>query len=236
MKLNKIIDIVNEEFGVDIRENKRNLQNMYALKTYVHLARENTCNGLVEIGERVNRSHSNIFHHLNEKGNILELIKFNKDLAEKFYNCESKLKKMEAKTMKVKIKKTHPDAVIPSYAKEGDAGLDLTAVSKEQIDNEHIKYGFGIAMEIPKGHVGLIFPRSSCYKRRQLLSNAVAVIDSGYRGEISAVMIGTTEKSYDVGDRIAQIIILPYPQIEFEEVEELSDSERGTGGYGSTGK
>lgn len=236
MKLNKIINIVNEEFDVDIRENKRNLQNMYALKTYVHLARENTYYVFEEIGKRVNRGYPTIMHHLNGKGNILELIKINKDLAEKFNNCESKLKNMEVKTMKVKIKKTHPDAVIPSYAREGDAGLDLTAISKERIDLEHIKYGFGIAMEIPKGHVGLIFPRSSCYKRKQLLSNAVGVIDSGYRGEISAVMIGTTDESYNVGDRIAQIIILPYPQIEFEEVEELSDSERGAGGYGSTGK
>lgn len=236
MKLNKIIDIVNEEFDVDITSNKRNLQNMYALKTYVHLARENTYYVFEEIGKRVNRSYSNIMHHLNGKGNIIELIKINKDLAEKFNNCESKVKDMNVKKMKVKIKKMHPDAVIPAYAKDGDAGMDLTAISKEQIDNEHIKYGFGIAMEIPKGYVGLIFPRSSCYKRKQLLSNAVGVIDSGYRGEISAVMIGTTDESYNVGDRIAQIIILPYPQIEFKEVEELSESERGTGGYGSTGK
>lgn len=140
------------------------------------------------------------------------------------------------KKLKIKIKKLSSGSKIPKYATKGDAGLDLTAVSKEHIDNEHIKYGFGVAMEIPKGHVGLIFPRSSCYKRRQLLSNAVGVIDSGYRGEISAVMIGTTDESYNVGDRIAQIIILPYPQIEFEEVEELSQTERGTGGYGSTGK
>lgn len=231
MKLNKIIDIVNEEFDVDIRENKRNLQNIKALKTYVYLARNNTNFVFAEIGKRVNRSFCSMMYHLNGDLNITELIKYDKDLAEKFNNCERKLK-----DMKVKIKKTHKDAVIPSYAKDGDAGLDLTAVSKEQIDNEHIKYGFGIAMEIPKGHVGLIFPRSSCYKRRQLLSNAVGVIDSGYRGEISAVMIGTTDESYDVRDRIAQMIILPYLQIEFEEVDELSDSERGTGGYGSTGK
>lgn len=138
--------------------------------------------------------------------------------------------------MKIKIERLNSDAVIPKYAKEGDAGMDLTAVSKEWIDNEHIKYGFGIAMEIPKGYVGLVFPRSSCYKQRQVLSNAVGVIDSGYRGEISAVMIGTSEKSYDVGDRIAQILILPYPQIEFEEVDYLSTSDRGTGGFGSTGK
>ena len=137
--------------------------------------------------------------------------------------------------IKVKIKKLSPDAVFPKYSLDGDAGMDLTAVSKEQLDQEHIKYGFGIAMEIPRGYVGLIFPRSSCYKRKQLLSNAVGVVDSGYRGEISAVMIGTTETSYNVGDRVAQIIILPYPQIEFEETNELETTIRGNGGYGSTG-
>lgn len=138
--------------------------------------------------------------------------------------------------MKVKIKKLHDKAIIPSYAKEGDAGMDLTAISKDQIDQEHIKYGFGIAMEIPKGHMGLVFPRSSCYKQRQIMSNCVGVIDSGYRGEISAVMIGTTQTIYNVGDRVAQIIIIPYPEIEFEESEELSETERSNNGYGSTGK
>lgn len=138
--------------------------------------------------------------------------------------------------MTIKIKKTHKDAVLPRYAKPGDAGMDLTAISKERIDLEHVKYGFGLAMEIPEGHVGFIFPRSSCYKQKQLLSNAVAVIDSGYRGEISAVMIGTAEGGYEVKDRVAQIIIMPYPQVEFEEVSELSETERGEGGFGSTGK
>ena len=138
--------------------------------------------------------------------------------------------------MKVKIKKLVENAVLPKYSKPGDAGMDLTAISKEYIDNEHIKYGFGLAIEIPIGYVGLVFPRSSCYKQRQLLSNCVGVVDSGYRGEISAVMIGTSEMSYEIGDRVAQIIIMPYPQIAFEEVEELSKTERGTGGYGSTGK
>ena len=137
--------------------------------------------------------------------------------------------------MKIKIKKLHENAVVPSYAKNGDAGMDLTVVSSEMIDNEHIKYGFGIAIEIPFGYVGLIFPRSSCYKQRQILSNCVGVIDSGYRGELSAVMIGTSPQKYKVGERAAQILILPYPQIEFELTNELSDSERGLGGYGSTG-
>lgn len=138
--------------------------------------------------------------------------------------------------MKIKIKKLHDSAVIPKYAKHGDAGMDLTAVSIDFIDSEHIKYNFGLAIEIPEGFVGYVFPRSSCYKQRQILSNCVGVIDSGYRGEISAVMIGNTHTSYEIGDRVAQLIIMPIPYIDFYEVDELNESERGTGGYGSTGK
>lgn len=137
--------------------------------------------------------------------------------------------------MKINIKKLHDKAVIPKYSKDGDAGLDLTIVSSEQIDYQHIKYGFGLAFEIPKGYVGFIFPRSSCYKQRQLLSNCVGVIDSGYRGEVSAVMIGTSESSYKIGERAAQIVIMPYPEIELNEVKELSQTERGVKGYGSSG-
>jgi dUTP pyrophosphatase len=115
--------------------------------------------------------------------------------------------------------------------------LDFSiAVSSEYIDTEYIKYNFGLAFQIPKGKVGLIFPRSSCYKQKQLLSNCVGVIDSDYRGEISAVMIGTSQSSYTTGERVAQIMFIDAPQIEFIETDELSTSERGEGGYGSTGK
>lgn len=138
--------------------------------------------------------------------------------------------------MDIKIKRLNANAVIPKYAKSGDAGLDLTAVSKEVLDREHIKYNFGLALEIPYGYVGLIFPRSSCFKHKQLLSNAVGVIDSGYRGEISAIFIGTSENSYKVGDRVAQIIIMPYPKINFVPVQKLSKTIRGDKGYGSTGR
>ena len=137
--------------------------------------------------------------------------------------------------MQIKFIKIHPNAVVPKYAKNGDAGLDLTAVSSKIIDTEHIKYNFGIAVEIPTGYVGLIFPRSSCYKKRQLMSNCVGVIDSGYRGEISTIMIGTSHESYNKGERVAQLIIMPYPIIEMVEVAKLSESERGNRGYGSTG-
>lgn len=144
--------------------------------------------------------------------------------------------------MKVKIKKLHPDAVIPSYAKEGDAGMDLTAVSVERDVYSNFVYRTGIAIEIPKEYVGLLFPRSSISKKLQLFSNSVGVIDSGYRGEITMKLKDSTgipssqEKNiYLQNERIGQLIIIPYPQIEFEEVEELSETERGVGGYGSTG-
>jgi len=136
----------------------------------------------------------------------------------------------------IKIKKTHPEAVIPLYATKGAAAMDLTAVNFEFIDSEHVKYSFGLAFEIPKDKVGLIFPRSSCYKQRQLLSNCVGVIDSDYRGEISAVMIGTSETSYKAFERVAQIMFVDCPKVQLIEVEELSETERNTGGYGSTGK
>lgn len=141
--------------------------------------------------------------------------------------------------MKVKIKKLHPDAVIPKYAKPGDAGMDLTAVSVEdEYYNGNVVYNTGLAFEIPEGYVGLLFPRSSNSKKGLLLSNSVGVIDSGYRGEVSFKfkVLNSSMGVYKVGERIGQILIVPYPQIEFEEVEELSETERGTGSYGSTGK
>ena len=87
--------------------------------------------------------------------------------------------------MKVKIKKLHPDAVIPAYAKTGDAGMDLTAVTMKIDEYGNICYGTGLAFEIPEGYVGLVFPRSSNHKKGVILTNCVGVIDSGYRGEVS---------------------------------------------------
>ena len=139
--------------------------------------------------------------------------------------------------MKVKIKKLSPDAKIPRYAKPGDACMDLYAVSHSIDKHGNHVYDTQIAMEIPEGHVGLIFPRSSISKTAHSLRNAVGVIDSGYRGEIMMKFDINTLNSpvYEVGDRIAQIIILPYPQIEFEEAFELSKTQRGKGGFGSSG-
>lgn len=136
--------------------------------------------------------------------------------------------------MKVKIKKLTPEACIPKYSKPGDAGMDLTATGIDLGNKNYITYHTGLALEIPEGHVGLLFPRSSVYKTGMQLSNSVGVIDSGYRGEI---MLKYTRSfsEYSIGDRIGQIIIMPYPEIEFEQIEELSETERGIGGYGSTG-
>lgn len=138
--------------------------------------------------------------------------------------------------MKIKFKKIHPEAKTPFYATDGSNAMDLTAVSAIQLDSEHVKYNFGLAFEIPRGYVGLIFPRSSSFLQKQILSNCVGVIDSDYRGEISAVMIGTTTDRYKTGDRVAQIMFIEAPQIELEEVEVLTETNRGEGGYGSTGK
>jgi dUTP pyrophosphatase len=144
--------------------------------------------------------------------------------------------------MEVRIKKLNENAVIPSYAKDGDAGMDLVATSIISDTPTQITYGLGIALEIPYGFVGLVFPRSSIRKTRLQLSNSVGVIDSGYRGELQATFnkIHTTienqKNDYKVGDRVCQIMIIPHPPIEFDEVADLSDTERGEGGFGSTGK
>lgn len=151
--------------------------------------------------------------------------------------------------MKVRIKRLHENATIPSYGTEHAAGMDMTAVSKEVVTErgfQYIEYKTGIAIEIPEGHVGLIYPRSSISKTKLSLANSVGVIDADYRGEISFRFQSDSDLThheywpqgavYNVGDRIGQLIIIPYPKVEFEEVSELTETERGTGGYGSTGK
>lgn len=172
-------------------------------------------------------------------------------------------------TLIVKIKRLTENAVIPTYAHATDAGMDLVATSKAIGKDGIVIYGTGIAVEIPKGYVGLVFPRSSNCKKDLLLTNSVGVIDSGYRGEIMFKYVPTSSlvvfhnladrlklvlhrefslsiigspvyrlhgKEYNIGDRVGQLIIIPYPKVEFEEVGELSDSDRGANGYGSTGK
>jgi len=138
--------------------------------------------------------------------------------------------------MKVKVKKLHPNAVIPTYAKPGDAGLDLVAVKCVDFA-EYTQYYTGLAMEIPQGYVGLLFPRSSISTKKYMqLANSVGVIDSSFRGEICMRFRESADNGYKAGDRIGQLIIMPYPEVELMEVDELSSSERGVGGFGSTGK
>ena len=145
--------------------------------------------------------------------------------------------------MKVNVKKLDSNAVIPTYAKHGDAGMDLTAVSKEYDEHGNVCYGTQLAFEIPNGFVGLLFPRSSNTKKDLILGNSVGVLDSGYRGEVvlkfRPVMplerdIEFGPREYEIGDRIGQIVIMPVPQIEFNVVDELSATDRGVGGFGST--
>lgn len=158
------------------------------------------------------------------------------------------------KNLTVKVKKLHKDAIIPQYAKHGDAGLDLTATSCRVDKYGNVTYGTGLAFEIPEGYVGLIFPRSSISKQGLTLTNSVGVIDSGYRGEVMfkfKPLIGEfnqlsimhkysvfADKTniYKVGERIGQIIIIPFPQVELIEAAELSETDRGEGGFGSSGK
>jgi dUTP pyrophosphatase len=139
--------------------------------------------------------------------------------------------------MQIKFKKLYEDAVPPQRMTDGAAGFDLTAHGMNWLNDQKIQYTTGIAVEIPPGYVGYVFPRSSCYKRGMLLTNCVGVIDSDYRGEISFVYEKKHRQDhYHQGERIGQLIIMPIPAVEFIEVSELSDTARGAGGYGSTGK
>lgn len=157
--------------------------------------------------------------------------------------------------MKVKIKKLAADAVIPKYATHGDAGMDMVAISRSEDEYGNVVYGTGLAFEIPIGFFMMLVPRGSNCKTDLLLTNHCGIVDSGYRGEVmfkyapyrendtkEIRMTRDTARMMDVpvlhkiGDRIGQLIIMPYPTIEFEEVTELSETERGTGGYGHTGR
>jgi len=153
--------------------------------------------------------------------------------------------------MKVNIKKLDPRAKIPTYAKHGDAGMDLTAISMTiKYDDcceddfttkpeKYIEYDTGLAMEIPEGYVGYLFPRSSISKTDLLLANCVGVVDSGYRGPVKLrfrkSVCTAKPNMYEPGDRVGQIIIMPVPSFNFIEVEELTETNRGEGGFGSTG-
>ncbi len=137
--------------------------------------------------------------------------------------------------MRIRIKKVHENAVVPKYAHFGDAGVDLVAVRHWEDDHGNTCYGTGLAMEIPVHYVGLLFPRSSVSKTNLRLCNSVGVIDSGYRGEIIVKFDKNGAKGYKVGDRVAQLVLVPIPSVQFVEVINLPGSDRGTGGFGSSG-
>lgn len=139
--------------------------------------------------------------------------------------------------MKIQFKKLVSNAITPRFGKPGDAGADLVATSLDLSRDGQVVYGTGIAVEIPEGMVGLVFPRSSIRDKDLVLSNGVGVIDSGYRGEIMATfnLKNPWSEIYNVGDRIAQLVIIPVPLVKYVEVDELSETERGHGGHGSTG-
>lgn len=166
--------------------------------------------------------------------------------------------------MKVKICKTEFLAEMPRYATDGSAGMDLTAVSCKVDSVGNYVYGTGLSFAIPKGYVGLLFPRSSNTKKDLLMGNSVGVLDSDYRGEVTfkfrpISVLGRIRAKilrflgfedgygmgngsctpmygrYRVGERIGQLVVVKIPRVEFVEMAELDETERGTGGYGSTG-
>lgn len=139
-------------------------------------------------------------------------------------------------TLQVRVKKLSDSAKIPTYAYEEDAGMDVYADGNGKYSNNYIEYSTGIAIEIPKGYVGYIFPRSSISDKNLSLCNSVGVIDSTYRGELKFRFKAYPNAIlYLKGDRIGQLIIMPRPKVIWDEVDTLSDTERGFGGYGSTG-
>ena len=145
--------------------------------------------------------------------------------------------------MELKFKKLDDKATMPVRAHKGDAGLDLTCTKIVPVRNACnqllLEYHTGLAVEIPEGYTGLLFPRSSVFKTSLIQSNCVGVIDSGYRGEIKAIFRNTTDvipAVFQEGERFCQLVVVPIPNIEVVEASELSESDRGENGYGSTGK
>ncbi len=141
--------------------------------------------------------------------------------------------------MKIQFKKLVPTAQKPKFGKPGDAGADLVATSVDLSRDGQVVYGTGLAVEIPEGMVGLVFPRSSVRNYNLSMANSVGVIDSGYRGEIMVTFNFNSRTPdntiYQVSDRIAQLVIIPVPLAQYVEVDELSETERNTSGHGSTG-
>lgn len=143
--------------------------------------------------------------------------------------------------IEIKVKKLHEDAIIPTYATDGSACFDLYAVEDGYVDDishPNIKIGTGLAFEIPEGYQMLIFPRSGiAFKNNVTLTNAVGVVDADFIGEVCILLSSHSEGLLSIkkGDRIAQAQLMPVHRVSFQEVDSLTETERGTGGFGSTG-
>jgi dUTP pyrophosphatase len=141
--------------------------------------------------------------------------------------------------MKIPFLRLDPELPVPVSAHDGDAGVDLHARDDVVLEpGEWAMVPTGIAVAIPEGHAGLVAPRSGLAARHAIgVVNGPGVVDSGYRGELKVILInhGPTDVHLDRGDRIAQLVVVPVPSVELEEVEELPGSQRGVRGFGSTG-
>jgi len=144
--------------------------------------------------------------------------------------------------MEILAKALHPDAVLPKYANEGDAGCDLVAIEDAVLKagGGRAMVGTGVAVAIPQGHGGFVLPRSGLASKHGVTcSNAPGLVDSGYRGELKVAMVNldpTNDYEVKKGDRIAQLVILAVPSVSFSLVDELPEATRGEGGFGSTGR
>ncbi len=142
-------------------------------------------------------------------------------------------------TVQVRVKRLTPDAKIPKAAKAGDVAFDLYSVIDHEIkQGERYAVPTGIAVEIPPGYEGQVRPRSGlALKEGITVLNTPGTIDSGYRGEVKTIMINHSDVSFQItkGMRISQLAIRPVPEVTFIEVDDLSDTDRGEGGFGSTG-
>jgi len=139
----------------------------------------------------------------------------------------------------LQFKKLRDDAIVPTRAYEGDAGLDLAACERVELGpGERAMVGTGLAVAIPEGHAGLVQPRSGLASRHGItIVNTPGLVDSGYRGELRVILLNTDTSApfvVEPGMRIAQLVVVPAPELEPIEVDELPASERGVRGFGSS--
>lgn len=140
--------------------------------------------------------------------------------------------------MDIQIKRIDTELPVPAYAHPGDAGLDLYAAQPAVVTGETVLIPTGVVVAVPDGHVGLVCPRSGLSKHGVTVANAPGIVDAGYRGELMVRLTTTSATPYRVyrGDRIAQLLIVPVARPEVTVVDRLDNTERGTGGFGSTGR